>query len=326
MSLEDDYSRLRPDLERLDAEVRFGLTRALSSTRLKIHSVTSRVKALDSIEKKATTKGYEDPLQQSPDLVGARVVCLFLADLPSVKDAVYRTFQVLEDEDKVSGGPVSEFGYMSHHLVCRLGQDHSGPRYAELGEIRFEIQCRTILMDAWANVSHHLAYKGMASVPDDLQRDFAALSGLFFVADRQFEQLADAADQVQKDAVERLNDGEPLHSIRLDHANLGAWLSATFPNRKPADDNDVSALVEEVAALGFETIGQVNDQVVQWQNVAKVYEEEYPPGNAPTYASIGIVRVTLALAFTEYRATRGFSPNVDLFLEQHPELIDGRRD
>ena len=55
--------------------------------------------------------------------------------------------------------------------------------------IKFEIQCRTILQNAWASVSHRLAYKGEASIPEALRKDFHALAGLFYVADKHFELL-----------------------------------------------------------------------------------------------------------------------------------------
>jgi putative GTP pyrophosphokinase len=66
---------------------------------------------------------------------------------------------------------------------------HSGPRYDPLKHLRFEVQVRTIVMDAGAAVSHHLDYKGGTSVPSELRKDFYALSGLFYVADQHFEVL-----------------------------------------------------------------------------------------------------------------------------------------
>ncbi len=60
-----------------------------------------------------------------------------------------------------------------------MKRDYKGPRYDTIVGMPFEIQVRTILMDAWANVSHYLAYKSDIDVPINLQRDFYALGGLF---------------------------------------------------------------------------------------------------------------------------------------------------
>ena len=81
-------------------------------------------------------------------------------------------FDVLAAEDKVEGvGDPSTFGYMSQHFEATNPDEHTGPRYDRLRGIRFEVQVRTLLMDAWANVSHYLAYKGDASIPPELRTE-----------------------------------------------------------------------------------------------------------------------------------------------------------
>ncbi|MBI4489516.1 MAG: hypothetical protein HY694_10565 [Deltaproteobacteria bacterium] len=55
--------------------------------------------------------------------------------------------------------------------------------------VPFEIQIRTIAQDAWASISHYLDYKKESDIPAQLRRDFYALSGLFYVADRHFAML-----------------------------------------------------------------------------------------------------------------------------------------
>ena len=67
-------------------------------------------------------------------------------------------------------------------LVAIMRAEYSGPRYDNIAVLPFEIQVRTIAMDAWANVSHHLDYKSDKDVPAELRKDFYALSGLFYLA------------------------------------------------------------------------------------------------------------------------------------------------
>ena len=135
------------------------------------------MKTLASLEEKAQRKGYGEPLQLS-DIVGARVVVLFLSDLPRTDALIRDTFHVVTSEDKIEGAEdPSTFGYMSHHYDAVLNPAHTGPRYEDLHDLQFEVQARTLLMDAWANVSHYLAYKSNAGIPPELRRDFYALSG-----------------------------------------------------------------------------------------------------------------------------------------------------
>ena len=72
---------------------------------------------------------------------------------------------------------------------------NTGSRQIALPRIPFEIQVRTIGQDAWASVSHHLAYKQETSFPPDQFRDLYALSALFYLADTHFEFLKAACAQ-----------------------------------------------------------------------------------------------------------------------------------
>ena len=56
----------------------------------------------------------------------------------------------------------------------------------------FEIQIRTITQDAWASISHYLDYKNEISIADELKKDFYALSGLFYIADTQFNKIQES--------------------------------------------------------------------------------------------------------------------------------------
>src|SRR5207237_2679158 len=101
----------------------------------------------------------KDPLNEIHDTVGIRVVCLFLSDIARVGALIRERFSVLVEDNRIEGTDVSSFGYMSLHFDVTMKQEHKGPRYDSISGLPFEIQVRTIAMDAWANVSHHLDYK-----------------------------------------------------------------------------------------------------------------------------------------------------------------------
>lgn len=308
---EELFRARQPLYERLKSEVLFILEAGTESRGIKTHSIVGRVKEIDSFVEKIARKDYSDPLADMQDLVGCRVVCLFLSDLPKLRETIDNMFVIVDEENKIDAGGHDTFGYMSVHYTCELRVDHVGPRYEGLQGMRFEIQVRTILMDAWANVSHYLDYKGEKSIPEDLRRDFHALSGLFFVADRHFElfygESADSRTEAVA-AVERVTS-ESSSSGNGDEilVNLGtvmAYLHAHYPERERNGASHVSEFVEEIAEAGYTSIGQLNAALMRAEGAAIEYERDNPPGDAHRYSDIGIARQALAIADPSYAEER----------------------
>lgn len=103
------------------------------------------------------------------------MVCLYLSDIDKIDNTIEEAFEVIERDDKVEDSEKDRFGYMARHLIVRPSKE----------DMLFEIQVRTISQDAWASISHHLDYK-TNSIGVQFKRDFHALSGLFYIADKQF--------------------------------------------------------------------------------------------------------------------------------------------
>jgi len=153
---------------------------------IKIHSISYRIKELSSLLDKARRKHIEKPFEQIHDIVGFRIVCLFLSDLDDIKKIIFKEFDVFESDDKLNNMEINIFGYMSLHLKVKLKLSFESHFGDEIKQIPFEIQVRTIAQDAWASISHYLDYKKESVISDQLKRDFHALSGLFYVADTHF--------------------------------------------------------------------------------------------------------------------------------------------
>jgi putative GTP pyrophosphokinase len=309
------YEDRLPLYNRLEGEVRFALDHALTAEGIKTHSVTSRVKTLASLEDKAQRKEYADPLTEAPDIVGARVVALFLSDLPRISDLVKSMFDVRASEDKIDP---ATFGYMSLHYEALIRSEHSGPRYDAIRGIPFEIQVRTILMDAWANVSHYLAYKGEDTIPVSLRRDFFALSGLFYVADKHFEMFVGGARELQRETVQDLRAGRNT-DLDLNVETLSAFLRTRFPARREAGREAVAELADDLRKFGILDVAAL-EEVVE-ANEAEVLRREdeaikdsdtrnreardaneRPPYRFTGYNAVGTVRIALRAANPEYDA------------------------
>jgi ppGpp synthetase/RelA/SpoT-type nucleotidyltranferase len=166
--------------------VQYTLKKSIKKHGIKTHSITFRIKGINSLIDKVRRKRINKPFEQIHDLVGFRVVCLFLSDLDEVRNILRGEFDVFEEDDKINDSEINIFGYMSLHLKARLKHPSDATSTHEIGKIPFEIQVRTIAQDAWASISHYLDYKQTSVIPEELKRDFHALSGLFYVADTHF--------------------------------------------------------------------------------------------------------------------------------------------
>ncbi len=187
--LSSEYEERLKKMEFLADEVKFSLSQAISAKRIMIHSLMHRIKEFDSFLDKIRRKSVQVPFKDISDLVGVRVICLFLQDIDLIGEIIQNEFDVFEIDSKIDEADEDVFGYMSSHYKARLKKSDIKSGFEEITSYPFEIQVRTIAQDAWASISHYLDYKEERFLPAHLRRDFHALSGLFYVADTHFEML-----------------------------------------------------------------------------------------------------------------------------------------
>lgn len=305
--LTEKFKSQTPLFQRLLEEALYALQASLEQAGIKYHSLPSRIKNLQSFLEKVkqretresdeTQRGKWDPFREIQDIVGLRVVCLYLSDLERIANVIRNAFEVLSEDNKIEGAEVSSFGYMSVHFVAVMRAEYSGPRYDKIGKLPFEIQVRTIAMDAWANVSHHLDYKSDKDVPAELRKDFYALSGLFYVADRHFEMFYSQSNQSRREMKELFEDAAPgdqkaKQELNLD--TLSAYLATKFPEREHAAPKDVSVLLSSLLASGYTTIGEIDQLIDKGAQAFRVYEQEKASHvTGSIFNVVGVVRVTM---------------------------------
>ena len=147
-----------------------------------------------------------------PDEIGVRVVCPFLEDINTVEELIKNVFEVIEVEEK-GGTQLSfkEFGYESRHLLVRIppaiGQKYRKKQGGSFsGEIA-EIQLRTNLQDAWAEVEHELVYKAKFSPLDSsMRRKLAAINATLSLADTVFQEFRSYQKQLNTQLEKRRSD------------------------------------------------------------------------------------------------------------------------
>ncbi|HEX8823767.1 MAG TPA: hypothetical protein VF794_27855 [Archangium sp.] len=293
--LQTEYEIKRPAFDQLKGEIIFALEDAIKKTGVDIHTLSSRVKTLESIQSKARRFEIKAPLQELNDIVGVRVVCLFLSDVPRLLEAARKCFKIISEDDKINSENVELFGYMSLHMIGTMPDEHKGPRYDHIKGMKFELQIRTILMDAWANVSHHLAYKKELDVPRDLRRDFHALSGLFYVADQHFEIFFRSSQSSQREMANLLGAADPAaNRIEINADTLRAYLAKKFPDRE-GHAGSLSVLIGELAQAGYRWINDLDAKLSEAWDIFVEYEKQNRLPESGMFIREGVVRVALGL-------------------------------
>jgi ppGpp synthetase/RelA/SpoT-type nucleotidyltranferase len=137
-----------------------------------------------------------DPFKEMFDIVGLRVICLFQSDINKVNEVIRKTFRVIKEDNKVIEIPKDVFNFAETHFDITLLNTPDSELMPDskqmlevLSQMVFEIQVRTICQHAWCSISHNLFYKRERSIDKNVERDFYAINGLFYVADTHFEMI-----------------------------------------------------------------------------------------------------------------------------------------
>jgi putative GTP pyrophosphokinase len=139
---------------------------------------------------------------QIMDLMGIRIICPFIEDLSVTENLIDKKFNVVEIERK-GHYTFKEFGYESTHLLVTIPNDLIA-KYGNPGTEIAEIQIRTILQDAWAEVEHELVYKAEFSPFDEpMRRKLAAVNASLSLADIIFQEIRSYQRKYSKELEKR---------------------------------------------------------------------------------------------------------------------------
>ncbi|MBR0532013.1 MAG: hypothetical protein IJJ96_05340 [Bacteroidales bacterium] len=249
------YSRLKETLEKAGL-----LTAALEY----------RVKAEDSLAGKLELKGEKyQSLKDITDIIGLRVITFYTDDVDKVASAVERLFEVDWENsvDKRKALEIDSFGYLSLHYVCRIPES----------EYRMEIQMRTVLQHAWANMNHDTGYKSGVEVPPRYLRNLSRLAGMLELVDDEFSRIRAELTNYRRQVRSLVASGN-LDDVPLDGDTYRSFLEMNpfdALNQRIASVNQ--AEVHEVSlmpfltlfkGLGCKTLGDIVDMIRKYSEGA----------------------------------------------------------
>lgn len=186
-----------------------------------IHDKSFRVKGKPSLSKKIDLKGddYKE-LEDITDICGIRIITFLDSDVEKVGAKIKENFILdLPNCENKRDKAYDTFGYRSLHFVVSLPEErikHDGNR--DLKGLKLEIQVRSILQHAWAEIEHDLGYKADIEIPKVIKRGFTRLSALLETADLEFDRLKVQIKNYQESVSHAMKD-EPT-KVYLDKDTL----------------------------------------------------------------------------------------------------------
>ena len=262
----DNLSRFRE----VEAEVEGSLKSTFSEAGLFLAGIEGRVKTEASLAGKLELKGAKyKSLADITDIIGLRVITFYIDDVDKVASAVEKMFDVDWENsvDKRKVHEIDSFGYLSLHYIC------SRPDFP----YRFEIQIRTVLQHAWANMNHDTGYKSGVEIPIRYKRTMSRLAGMLELVDDEFSRMRSELSDYRRKVKALVASGN-LGDVPLDGDTFRSYLDLKpfgLLNRRIAAVNQ--AEIQEVPlmpyltlfkGLGFKTLGDIAGLIKEYSEGA----------------------------------------------------------
>jgi ppGpp synthetase/RelA/SpoT-type nucleotidyltranferase len=261
----------------------------LEAADIRVQRVEYRIKSQGSaaakLARKITADGNPQPLETLTDLLGLRVITYFQDEADAVATLMTREFLIHQENSASKSTPPApdKSGHTPMYYVASLSADRAAlAEYREYAGIRFEVQIRSVLQQAWAEIEHDLGYRA-ATVPQAARRRFSKLAGMLELADDELVGIRKEVSLHQAVSREAIDQG--VLSIAIDQDSLSAFvqssqqiwkldraiaksINGTVQNR--ADKEFMSRLAPPLAELGFASIEELGSYLdKEWEMLKK---------------------------------------------------------
>lgn len=276
-----EYDSLFPFFSEMAPGLQERLRGFFADAGIVVAAVEQRVKTRKSLAGKLALKGAKyNSIFDITDIVGLRVITFYGDDVDKVASVIERLFEIdwANSVDKRKLHEIDSFGYLSLHYICRITEkDFVSEAHPELNKIRFEVQMRTVLQHAWANMNHDIGYKSGVEVPKGYVRNLSRLAGMLELVDDEFSRIrAEIWDYRRK--IQSMVASGNLDEVPLDGDSFRSYL-ALEPfkeiNRRiaainQAEIHEVSLMkfLQVFKAFRFNTLGDVNNFIREWSDAA----------------------------------------------------------
>ncbi|RYX80349.1 (p)ppGpp synthetase, partial [bacterium] len=191
-SILEDYKKNKKTYHAYRERIINLLNDLLSAEQIVVHQLVGRTKSLESLSKKIDDKnGKYKSVDEITDIIGIRIITYLESNIDPVAELIEKEF-IKDAANSIDKRKLQadQFGYKSLHIVVSLDDDRIKLKeYKRYKDLKCEIQIRSILQHAWAEIEYDLGYKGEISVPEQYKRSFNRLSAQLETADIEFDRL-----------------------------------------------------------------------------------------------------------------------------------------
>jgi putative GTP pyrophosphokinase len=228
------------------------------------------LKYRDELERTAQDYNIQDHIS---DLIGIRIICLYETDIAFVERVVAENFRVIATTNKTKSliDQVDSFGYKGLHIDVRLSDDRLHlPEYRSFGDLRFEIQIRSIVQDAWSEVDHKLKYK--RQIPDTLKRRIVRLAAIFELADQEFVAIKNETEKLEASvSAASPEEAQELSADELDSFSFLSIMKSRYPSYR-FDPIRIDGFVDELKRMRSDlTLSELRAAVDRHSDVVREY-------------------------------------------------------
>jgi ppGpp synthetase/RelA/SpoT-type nucleotidyltranferase len=251
------------------------IEQALKSRDIRVHSVQFRPKDPVSFGRKAAKPSdtdplnpkYPNPLTEINDLSETRIITFFPRTIDEIDAMLHQEFEILERSDKTEDLLEDErFGYQSVHYLVRLTRARAElAEYQRFARAITEVQVRTILQHAWAEIEHDIQYKSSAAIPRDIRRRFMALAGMLELADREFQAIQDQ-DAALNTAARTLVEQGKYSEVEITPTALKLYVDRRLGSDGRMSDFSYDWTVRLLKKLGFRTLNQIDECIAKYDD------------------------------------------------------------
>jgi ppGpp synthetase/RelA/SpoT-type nucleotidyltranferase len=265
--------------QKLSHDVHDIINTLLEVNHIKISNMAIRIKSEEALRNKVMYKNKYTHLDEITDILGVRIITLFENDVDTVLELLEKTFEICEivDKRKKERGGRIEFGYNSLHVVVKFNDSRCQlVEYQKFQDIRFEIQIRTVLQHAWAEVEHGLGYKSFYEPPMSVKRKLNRLAATLEILDEEFENIRydialynESFDKVEKILKTDINkDSLVAYVNNSEFLNQLVERIATEQNYEIIRDTSFIShqkLATKLTMYGYQYIHELDDDIHRYE-------------------------------------------------------------
>lgn len=253
------------------------ITGILDSESIVVQNIDVRLKNRKSLGKKIVLKAKYKKIDDITDICGMRIITYFSDDVDKIANFIKEEFEVDEANsvDKREIDDPTKFGYVSlHYIVSLKGSRSELPEAKRFRNLKIEIQIRTILQHAWAEIEHDLGYKAVGDIPVKVRRQFSRLASHIELADEEFVRVKESINSYSEEV--RRNIKNKTEEVLIDIISVSTFvindeqylktiesIDKFMPNKTKRSINDstskniLSKIVKICTSIKIVTIGEL---------------------------------------------------------------------